>query len=249
MKENLRTVQLRGTIFIQQNIGYTAEVSARFKERLLPDGKILGVPQPGVPFNGQNPNIPQYGMSWRILNKEANGAEYNIIFNPGKVDIVYNRESPYGGDVEEQFCKFCIEKFGSILDILHDTNVQRIAYAPLYGIIGNEQNNLLEIWGKLLKKTIYDGVTLQDINLSFLLKQEMIFGGRTIQMNLLHSFFDGFQTQVVEGQQKVNKTIMFQLDLNSIPDPPLDLDKGGVSAFFDNILSTKYSLVDNVIPE
>lgn len=245
MKEKLKIIQLRGTIFIQQNIGYTDEVSAKFKKLLFPDGKVLGVPQPGVLFNGMNPNMPQYGMPWRILMRCENGSEYNVIFNPGKIDIIYNTETFYGDNTEELFCKFCSEKFCSILDEL-GIKVQRIAYAPLFVVVENEQVDLSAIWNKTLKRSAFDGSSMQDVNLSFLYKKELVIGERSIQMNLLHNLFDGFYTQQVNGQQKVKKTIMCQLDINSIPELQLDLDKEGVSAFFENITITKDNLVDNV---
>lgn len=247
MKENLKIIQLRGTIFIQQNIGYTDDVAAKFKKMLLPDGKIYGVPQPGVPFNGMNPNLPQYGMAWRILNRLESGIEYNVIFNPGKIDIIYNFETYYGDKTEEAFCKFCSDKFKIILDELKEPKVQRIAYAPLYGLVEDGQNDLSIIWDKLLKRPSFDGSIMQDVNLTFLYKKEMMFGEKTVQMNLHHNLFDGYYTQQINGQQNVKKTILFQLDLNSIPETPVDMDKEGVSAFFEDITITKNSLVDNVI--
>lgn len=247
MKESLKIIQLRGTIFIQQNIGYTDDVAAKFKEMLLPEGKILGVPQPGVPFNGMNPNLPQYGMSWRILKRLENGSEYNVIFNPGKVDVVYNTDAKYGDKTEESLCKFCAEKFGVILDELKGTKVQRIAYAPLYGIVEDQQADLTALWNKVLKRSAFDGSPMQDVNLTYIFKKELQVGEKTIQMNLHHNLFDGFYTQQIDGQQKVKKTFMFQLDINSIAGVPVELDKEGVSAFFENITITKDSLVDNVI--
>ena len=40
--------------------------------------------------------------------------------------------------------------------------------------------------------------------------------------------------------------VMFQLDMNSIPEAPLSLDTTGVKNFFDEILKTKNHLVDYV---
>lgn len=248
MKEILKIIQLRGTIFIQQNIGYTADRSPRFRDQLLPGGKILGLPQPGLPFNGMNPNTPQYGMPWRILDRLENGSEYNIMFNPGKIDVVYNTETFYGDKTEDTFCEFCAEQFGKILDELKEINVQRIAYAPLYGIVEDEQNSLGVIWDKLLKRTAFDGSAMQDVNLTYLYKKEQLFGEKAVQLNLHHNLFDGYYTQQVDGQQTVKKTIMLQLDINSIPEISVDMDKAGVSAFFGNITITKDSLVENVIP-
>lgn len=181
------------------------------------------------------------------MKRQGTGSEYNIIFYPGKVDVVYNTEACYGDKTEESFCNFCAEKFGVILDELKATKVLRIAYAPLYGIVEDQQADLTALWNKLLKRSAFDGSPMQDVNLSYLFKKELQLGERTIQMNLHHNLFDGFFTQQIEGQQKVKKTFMFQLDINSVTEVPVELDKEGVSMFFRNITKTKESLVDNVI--
>lgn len=247
MKEDLRIVQLRATIFIQQNIGYTPENASRFGGKLMSGGKVVGVPQPGIPFNGLNPNLPQYGMPWRLFSKTDNGCEYNIVFSPGKIDIVQNFETPYGGETEEKFCRYCTEKFYTILSELPDAKVQRIAYAPLYGLIYEDLAVRSEIWNKILKHTLYDGIPYRDINLQYLVKKEIAFGENTIQMNLLHNIFDGYNSVNQEGLQKLNKAVLLQLDINSIPEQILSLDKEGVSAFFDNVTVTKNEIVENAI--
>ncbi len=247
MKEDLRIIQLRGTIFIQQNIGYSPDNASRFVGLLMSGGKVVGVPQPGIPFNGLNPNLPQYGMPWRIFSKMDNGCEYNIVFNPGKIDVVQNFETPYGGNEEEEFCKYCTEKFTAVLDVLPGSTVQRIAYAPLYGLIYEDISAQSAIWGNILKHALYDGIPYRDINLQYLVKKEIVFGENTIQMNLLHNIFDGYNTVNHEGQQKLNKAVLLQFDINSIPEQILSLDKNGVSAFFDNVTVTKNEIVDNVI--
>ena len=247
--EDLKIVQLRGTIFIQQNIGYTPDNASRFGGILMPGGNVVGVPQSGVPFNGFNPNLPQFGMPWRIFSKKDSGGEYNIVFSPGKIDVIQNFETLYGGDTEEEFCNYCIEKFTAILDELSKTitTVQRIAYAPLYGLVYEDFHSQSAIWTKILKHTVYDGIPYRDINLQYLVKKEIMFGENTIQMNLLHNLFDGYNTVNQGGQQKLNKAVLLQLDINSIPEQILSLDKEGVSAFFDNVTVIKNELVNNVI--
>ena len=245
MKENLSTVQLRSSIFLQQNIGYTPENADRIKGLLnINEGKVYGIPQPGLPVLGVNPMMPQYGMPWRIFIKKDDGREYNIAFQPGKIDIVLAKEESYNSNIETAFCQQSVEWFSSILDTLNGLTVQRIAYAPLYAIPkGNAGANL---WKNLLNKTFIDGVQAQDINLQFLLKKLVSFGGMEIQMNLLHQIFDGVQTRMVNDTQTVCEVLLLQLDLNSVPEKVLSLDKAGITAFFSGILGVKNSLIDNV---
>ncbi len=245
MKDKLITVQLRSTIFLQQNIGYTPENAAKFKDLLMPDSKIYGISQPGVPMLGVNPNMPQYGMPWRLFYKSPKGEEYNIAFQPGKIDIVLAKEVSYDGVIEKEFCEQSIKWFSAILQTQGNIVATRIAYAPLYAIKndGEEKN---PIWNNLLKKTFFDGVQSQDINLSFLLKSVINIGGNDIQMNLLHNIFDGNQIKNENGVQSVHKVLLFQLDLNSIPEENLSLGEDGLTDFFNNILDIKCNLIDNV---
>lgn len=244
MKEKMYVVQLRSTIFLQQNIGYTPESEERFKKLLMPGSMAFGIPQPNMPIFGVNPNDPQYGMPWRLFQKNDEG-EYNIAFQPGKIDVVLTTEVLYGGDAETLFCNKSIEWFTKILEVQRQA-VTRIAYAPLYAIMKDESNF---IWENLLKKTIYDGAQSQDINLSFLLKRIIDFGGKDIQMNLLHNIFDGNQIKNEGLSSIVRKVLLLQLDLNSVPENNLQLDEKGIAAFYNNILDIKCNLIDNVTKE
>lgn len=244
MKEKMNTVQLRSTIFLQQNIGYTPEIAERFKELLMSESIVFGIHQPNMPIFGVNPNDPQYGMPWRLFKKTEKG-EYNIAFQPGKIDIVLTTEVLYGGDTEALFCQKSIEWFSKILETQGQT-ATRIAYAPLYAIMKDENNS---VWENLLKKTIYDGVQSQDINLSFLLKRIINIEGKDIQINLLHNIFDGNQIKNEGSSQIVRKVLLLQLDLNSVPENNLNLDKNGITAFYNSILDIKCNLIDNVTKE
>ena len=246
MKEKMTVVQLRSTIFLQQNIGYTPENAEQFKQLLMPDCKIYGIAPAGVPMLGVNPAMPMYGMPWRLFKKIDNGDEYNIAFQPGKIDIVLAKEEVYGSNIEKIFCDQSIKWFTSILETQGDMQVTRIAYAPLYAIFKDKDQNSDAIWNLWLKKTVFDGVQSKDINLSFLLKRLIKFGDTEIQMNLLHNIFDGKQTRNDNDLQTVRDVLLLQLDLNSVPDKILSLGIEGVSSFFNGILDIKNKLVDNV---
>lgn len=246
MKERIIVVQLRSTVFLQQNIGYTPENATKFQELLLPGSKVYGIPQQGVPMLGVNPMMPQYGLPWRLFKKSENGGDYNIAFQPGKIDIVLAKEAAYNSDVEKDFCQKSISWFSKILDTQNDIPVMRIAYAPLYAIKKDGEYAGDAIWSNLLKKTVFDGTQAQDVNLQFLLKQLIKFGNRNIQMNLLHNIFDGKQSKIINNVPVVSDVLLMQLDLNSIPEVLLNMDKEGMAVFFNTILEIKNKLIDNV---
>lgn len=244
----INIVQLRSTIFLPQNIGYTPENANKFMVATISDGNVYSIVQPGMPTaDVVNPSLPQYGMPWRIFKKSEKGDEYNIAFQFGKIDIILAKKTPCDSDVEEKFCVESIKWFSNILDTLEpNTFVTRLAYAPLYAINKNAANSD-DFWNKLLGKAFYDETKPQDINLSFLLKRSFNVGNRTLKVNLFHNIFDGMVTKVVNGKPLQGApVILFQLDLNSVPEQALDLKKEDLTVFFYEILKLKKDLVKNV---
>lgn len=246
MKEKFVTVQLRSSIFFQQNIGYTPDNAQKFQNLLgLSGSTVYGIPQLGVPTFGVNPTIPQFGMPWRLFKKE-NDNEYNIAFQPGKIDFILAKEAPYESDLEIKFCERSIDWFSKILGMQEGQTIQRIAYSPLYAIQKDDIDKGRELWRGLLKKIVFDGSYAQDIDLQFVLKRVIDFNGYNIRMNLLHHFFDGIQTVTNGTSQTTRQVLLVQLDLNSVPEEPLSLDKNGLSNFYNEIISIKNELIDNV---
>lgn len=246
MKEKLLTAQLRSTIFFQQSIGYTPETAKKLKNILqLQDSKEYGIPA-GVPMLGVNPTMPQYGMPWRIFKKCDDGSEYNIAFQPGKIDIVLAKEASYQENIEGAFCEQSIGWLTKIMDECSIPSVVRIAYAPLYSIPKDSDFQGEEVWKRFLKNIIVDGAKAEDINLQFVIKNIVKFGNKDIQMNFHHHIFDGKQTRVKDNSVEIRDVLLFQLDLNSIPEKPLSLDKNGVRDFFNGIIDIKNKLIDNV---
>ena len=245
MKERMFIAHLRGTIFVPINIGYTIENYNKFSELLLPGAKALNANPPEMIAPGINPNQPQYGLAWRLFKKnEEEGGDYNIVFFPGKIDIIFTKDIAYGGDVERSFCEKCIDWFTKILAELK-TTTNRIAYAPLYAI---KLTNISAdtVWGGFLKRTVIDGTPIQDVNFNFLLKRAIPFNGREIQMNLLHNLSDGVQIKQSSVGNIGEKVVLLQLDMNSVPEKPLSLDADGVKDFFNSILDVKDNLIANV---
>ena len=243
MKDNLFIAQLRGTIFVSQYIGYTPENAKKFGELLLPDSKVYSAPEIIVP--GVNPTAPQYGMSWRLFKKGDDGGDYNIVFLPGKIDIILTKDAKYGDETEMNFCKKCANWFTMIMKEISISTVTRIAYAPLYAI-RYEDGTYDARWDGLLKKTVYDGTPMRDVNFNFLLKRVINICGKEIEMNLLHNISDGVQIRVGAESQQQMQVVLLQLDINSTPEKSIDLNKEGVNKFFDDILGIKEKLIENV---
>ena len=245
-EERINIVQLRSSIFIQHSNGYTPENAITFKEMLMPDAKVYplgGIIGSGIP--AINPSIPQYGLPWGLNKTMENNEEYNILFQPGKIDIILAKEAPYSSNIESAFCKQSIEWFSKVLNHINQL-VTRIAYAPLYAIQIDEDFTSINYWSQFFRKTAYSGTELKDINFSFLLKRLEKFDEREIQMNFLHQLSDGTATKVTGNTTTVQNVVLFQLDLNSVPEKSLDLNTEGVASFFNNIVGIKNKLIENV---
>ena len=242
----MNIVQLRSTIFLPQNIGYTPENEERFKNMIMPTAKVYGIMPQGIPMLGVNPNLPQFGMPWRLFWKTENHEEYNVAFHPGKIDIILTKEFPYGNSEEVSFCNKCSELFSKILGAFSNINVTRIAYAPLYAI---KRDSVLNnsIWNNLLNISLFENKNPRDINFSFLFKKIINIENKEIEINLLHNLFDGNQIKNNGRIQEVIDVLLFQLDFNSVPETMLSLGDTGIREFFKDIIQIKNDLVKNVI--
>jgi len=237
----MNIAQLRGTIFAPLNIVYTPENFTKFGELLLPGSTAYNAIPPEMMYPGLNPNQPQYGLPWRLFKKEKE-EDYNIVFLPGKVDIILTKDIAYSEGTEEMFCKKCIEWFSKILATQAQIKVNRIAYAPLYAIKLTNDVNAESIWDDFLKRTVIDGTPIEDVNYNFRIKRKVSFKELSIQMNFVHNFSDALQ---IKGNEK-QRVMLLQLDMNSIPEEPLALDAIGVNNFFNGILEEKKKLIEYV---
>ncbi len=249
MKKSLKIVQLRSTIFLNQNIGYDPDICDDVNKALGVEGKAYGIPQPGASGPLVDPfHSLQYGMPWGLLVKCDDG-EYNIKFRFGKIDITQSKEASYDNVAEEDFCQKSVEWFGKILNLVQGDSavITRIAYAPLYALLKEGENGGNAVWGKWLKKIVYDGTPSQDVNLIFVFKRDVEVGGRNIPMNLYHNIYDGCRRVTVGDNESVDDVLMLQLDLNSLPEAKVQLNIGDVSSFYSNILEIKNKLVDDAV--
>ena len=242
MNKVVKIGQLRGTIFIPENLGFNPSMAETLKQLLMPTGQIQGLasimaPQPMfVPIS----NMP-LGMPWVIQTQEGDIANM-IMFMPGKIDIVRNCDVTYGNEDEQNFIIQC-EAFIKAITSQFKTKLSRIAYAPTFVIDQSDSQNL---WDNILHIKSLDGLPIVDRNISFLLKKEISLNDRNIQINLLHTISDGMQTKVSNGQQINRKVSLVQLDINTVPEVNYQFEDADISPFFSEALDIKNKLVNNL---
>lgn len=235
----VRLAQQRVSIFFfSQYIGYSEENAKKFIGLLGHDNvKIRAIQGPGIAVPLGNPDTPQLGMPWQI--EEGNTS---INFLPGKIDVIRNHEEdPKAGTID--FVAYAKDVIGKIID---DTqySMSRIAYAPLFSVITQDQGEVMKRWGKLLVKTSCDGIDFQNIELRYLLKKEVDINGKSVQINLFHQISDGIH---FKDGKKDSDCLLLQIDVNTIPEMNYSFTKKDFDTFMDIAPSEVKLLSDSIL--
>lgn len=244
MKEGIKIVQMRGTIFLPENIGYTADNANKFQALLMPNGTIGNV------FLGGNMPMPitaapQWGGPW-CLTLAENGQTKQIMFLPNKIDIIAYNDNGFDIEEEQSFVTECNQSFNKIIEELGGTTkLTRLAYAPLL-ILEKEQYPHKGIFDKILnvKSESTDYITDRDV--TFTLKREVVISEKNILLNLLHKISDGYQTIQTTGNPTIKEIYMLQLDINTVVEQGYKFEKYDIGSFFDKVIDLKNSLIDNL---
>ncbi len=247
MDENIKIAQIRGTIFLPVNIGYSPEFANTFKS-LLPESTVHGaIMGNGAPTFVPTNTPPQWGMPWILQSSDT-----SIMFLPGKIDIIESLEFSYNDTKVQEFKNLCVTWINKITTELKNINSNsikplRIAYAPLFVLKFDECPELISnVWNKIFNIDTQNH-PITDRNVSFLIKKDIQLNEKSVQLNLLHTISDGKQTIESNGSF-INKDVsIIQLDINTIPDATYQFDSNDVQAFFNEVLPLGKNLIENLI--
>lgn len=232
---NPSIVQLRGTIFTSSTIGFTEELKNKFLP-LLPGGQVQPViipflPQASFPL-GQQMTI---GGPWKIVKDGR-----SIVFNPQSVDVIEGRYNDFISS-EEEFAEFCVKVLSKITDYLgHNT---RLAYCPTFAMDQLDGFICKDWWATMFSSTTQVGVSMQEINLTYLLKKGFDLNGKKLTLNMHHNIFDGYRYN--KNNVKENDSIIITLDINTVPQSDVKLEPADVKPFFEKALKEKEKLMNN----
>lgn len=229
---NPSVVQLRSTVFIPVVISYNEENRNRFSH-LLSGSQVMEIlPQ-------SNNTIIQAGIT---LGAPFQFVKDNrsIMFNGHRIDIVETRQNEQISN-EIDFVDFCINVFAEISpEVGYYT---RFAYAPLLAADEIDGFSCNLWWNKILKNTTQRGFPMQEINVTFLLKKNVVINEREITINLHHNLYDGYRFD--SKGDKINDSILAAFDINTLEKECLSFKNDDVSSFFDIALQEKNLLVEN----
>ncbi len=244
-----KIVQQRGTIFINQIIGYTPENEKKFKSLLLPDGVVSAI-RPSIQQGGVVAPLPltippQFGMPWQLrkeLGESVDGSKQDlcISFFPGKVDIVLNKVGDIG-EIDNYLLNLCKEQFRVLRE--ESFEVTRLAYCPLYSLVVNSSILAEDYWKLSLKKTSSMGIPMQNRELSYVLKNDEIINGKPITMNFLHQIKDGYH--VTKGIKDAD-CILISLDINSVAENSYRFEVNDMNEFWALCPRWTAKLLDNI---
>ncbi|MCM1302073.1 MAG: hypothetical protein NC250_01055 [Alistipes senegalensis] len=247
MDENIKIAQMRGTIFLPVNIEYNPELANIFKNLLPESTAHSAIMGNGIPIFMPTNTPPQWGKPWTLQLSDT-----NIMFLPGKIDIIKNSEFPYNDVKVKEFANLCVTWINTItteLQKIYSIPIKpsRIAYAPLFVLKLDECPELItNVWNKVFNITTQDHA-ITDRNVSFLRKKEIQLNEKRVQLNLLHTISEGKQTINSNGSL-INKNVsIIQLDINTIPEVSYQLESLDVQAFFNEVLPLGKNLIENLI--
>lgn len=231
---NPSIVQLRGTIFLAISIGYSEENKKKYAS-LLPGSQVQPVMPPfqvaGMFLQGQM----SMGGPWQLVKDGV-----SIIFGPNQVDIIENRSNDRINS-EKAFVSFCINVFSTITrEVEYNT---RMAYAPLFAMDEDDSFKCNEWWSTMFASLSQGGASMQDINLTYVLKKGLDLNNKKVTLNMHHKIYDGYKYN--ESHQVLNKSIMINLDINTVPQNDIKLEANDVPVFFDKAMKEKERLMKN----
>lgn len=238
MENSFKIVQKRATIFVPQNIMYTPDNAAKFKQMLLPKARELQVTNANVPPQIANSLVPQYGMPWQLVD-DTHGCINRVVFLPNKIDIVQEKDGDWGS-VDVDFIGFCMDKFRALKDEIPG-HIFRMAYSPIIMFAINEETTSSDFWNEFLKRTTVKGVPFQNIGLTFLLKRIENINNKDVAINFLHQYSDGYH---VTNNKKDADCVLFTLDINTVAEQAYQFEIEDLSDFLSKSLQWTKELIN-----
>ena len=246
MKENVRIVQIRASVFLSENIGFEPSAAEKFKELLMPQGSLCAV-MPGA--GGQVVLTPSnaipWGATWGIMNDQRS---MRIIFLPGKIDFIKDYDCLYDCHLASDFLlSLVVNSLKSLEDVLKPRDVvwQRIAYAPLMAMIEGECGDALKcLWNNIMHVQEQGGGVLEERSVTFLQKKVVNWNDRATQINLHHNIMDG--VRFFKDGRPEQKATLIQLDINTVPGMGLFYSMDEIKVFYQQVIPLAEELVERI---
>lgn len=177
---NPNVIQLRGTVFIPNTIGYSSAAEAKYM-KLFPGSTPSPVPSMGIQIGPSSLQLMQDsrlvpGGPWQLV-----GGNTRLVFSQLRIDVIRDAVS-LPGEAELDFCTFCSKLFKSILkeEAIYSN---RVAFAPIYAKDNVSNFNSQQFWTQLLKRTPYLSREMKEVNLSYNYVIPKEFGNKNSDVN------------------------------------------------------------------
>lgn len=213
-------IHYRATIFVESPIGYTKDNVDRFP---LNDWKCMPLSNDADshlidPFEDVEIKEDAYGkMQWKAINAERSMA---LVFLGQKIDLL---GFPFVD--EHRFLENCVDILCKISKAYHFDRVSRFAYSPTWGEKNGNFDHVL-----LLKS--FKGKNAENVSLRNVFRVDEIIREKRIKINYLIQISTGYYND----NGKELPSVIYDVDINSLPEEKLSFDILEMKEFFGKVL-------------
>lgn len=229
LKDQLKIVSMRGTIFVPQ-----MPFSMKFISRLptvSPQEFTPSVNMSSVPMILQG-NLSGIGIGpgeWFLVSHDKKKL---IIFQSQKIDFIEKLNIDYSLKSISEFGEKCKLLFSSI-----DSECSRIAIAPTFEYTG-EKGSIITFANSCFKLNEFKNVKVDNCDFSQVFRvQETISDTKKVDFNYLSKFYTINKVVQRDGAYQVAEVSMINFDINSKVDPDVVFDSNDINDFFSKAAS------------
>lgn len=228
MKEHLKLVEIRGTIFIPQipfSWGVVNDLQQSFKDY------IPSVNTSSSPMIIEGAFINPYVLAPGEWSLVAPDKKQQVLFHEQKIDFLkFLHEDPSPETIDE-FTKGCKTLFKSFSKFTN-SKCSRIAIAPTFEYAG-DRNDIISFVHDIFKKNDFHDAVLDNCDFSQVFRIRENILDKQIFINYLSKFYNVTKVISSNGKNQLAEATMISFDINSRVDPDITFTHEAVSDFFD----------------
>lgn len=226
LKDQLKIVSMRGTIFVPQ-IQFSTEFVGKLQgvslEEFIPSVNMSSVP---MILEG---NLAAIGPGeWSLISHDK---KQLIIFQSQKIDFIEKLNIDYSSENISEFGKKCKSLFSSI-----DSECSRIAIAPTFEYTG-EKGSIITFANSCFKLNKFKNVKVDNCDFSQVFRVQETISDSKIVVNYFSKFYTTNKMVQRDSGYQPAEVSMINFDINSKVDPNVVFDSNDINDFFSKAAS------------
>lgn len=227
MKEHLKLVEIRGTIFIPQ-IPFSWGLVNELTKSLTDYIPTVNMSPNPILLDGASvkPNVLA-PCEWSLV---APNQKQQVLFLAQKIDLLKSVNVDYAPEAINEFAKTCQALF-KIFPEFTSHKCTRIAIAPTFEYTGDD---IMPFTRDIFKKNDFQNAALDNCDFSqvFRLRENIL--DKQIYINYLSKFYAMSRVISANGINQLAEVTMINFDINSKVDPDVVFTQEAIGAFFTN---------------